>query len=233
MSPTSDPIIAPRAAERDRSDDLLGRRFVRTGSGARRRSSRRGKSPGARFPRGEHDLRLHRQCPQRQPGPEPDLVRRLRQRSAHHLRGVVGIGQAMAHDAMSGIERATPGACIVGLRNSHHIGRIGHWAEQCAAAGLVSIHFVNVVSEPSVTPFGGTKARVGTNPFAVGIPRTHEPPVVVDFATSRLAREGPRGVQQRRIHSGGSLAGCKRAPDQRSFGHVRRACRRASSLRGA
>jgi uncharacterized oxidoreductase len=103
--------------------------------------------------------------------------------------GLVGLGQAMAHDAISiGIERAlATGACILGLRNSHHIGRIGHWAEQCAAAGLVSIHFVNVVSEPSVAPFGGTQARVGTNPFAVGIPRAQEPPVIVDFATSRLA----------------------------------------------
>jgi hydroxycarboxylate dehydrogenase B len=103
--------------------------------------------------------------------------------------GLVGLGQTMAHDAMSiGIERArTTGACILGLRNSHHIGRIGHWAEQCAAAGLVSIHFVNVVSAPSVAPFGGTQARVGTNPFAVGIPRAQEPPVIVDFATSRLA----------------------------------------------
>ena len=86
--------------------------------------------------------------------------------------GGVGIGQVMAHDAIeAGIERAAgTGACIVGLRNSHHIGRIGHWAEQCAAAGLVSIHFVNVVSTPAVALFGGTKARVGTNPFAVGIP---------------------------------------------------------------
>ncbi|WP_262268799.1 malate/lactate/ureidoglycolate dehydrogenase [Microvirga yunnanensis] len=103
--------------------------------------------------------------------------------------GGSGVGQVMARDAMeAGIERAAQtGACIVGLRNSHHIGRIGHWAEQCATAGLISIHFVNVVSTPAVAPFGGTKARVGTNPFAVGIPRAGKPPIVVDFATSRLA----------------------------------------------
>ena len=100
-----------------------------------------------------------------------------------------GAGQVMAHDATAlGIERArAEGSCILALRNSHHIGRIGHWAEQCAAAGLVSLHFVNVVSEPSVVPFGGTRPRLGTNPFAVGIPRPGREPVIVDFATSRWA----------------------------------------------
>lgn len=100
-----------------------------------------------------------------------------------------GAGQVMAHDAMAlGIARAAEtGSAIVSLRNSHHIGRIGHWAEQCAAAGMVSIHFVNVVAGPYVAPHGGTRARLGTNPFAAGFPRAGEPPVVVDFATSRLA----------------------------------------------
>lgn len=101
-----------------------------------------------------------------------------------------GAGQVMAHDAMVlGIERAkASGSCVVGLRDSYHIGRIGHWAEQCAAAGLVSIHFVNVIAEPMVAPFGGTARRLGTNPFAAGFPRGDGgPPVVVDFATSVLA----------------------------------------------
>ena len=100
-----------------------------------------------------------------------------------------GAGQVMAHDAMElGIARAQQtGSAIVSLRNSHHIGRIGHWAEQCAAAGLVSVHFVNVAAGTFVAPFGGTRSRLGTNPFAAAFPRPDGPPVVVDFATSRLA----------------------------------------------
>jgi uncharacterized oxidoreductase len=100
-----------------------------------------------------------------------------------------GAGQVMGHDAMErGIARANElGACVVGLRNSHHLGRIGHWAEQCARTGLVSVHFVNVISTPSVAPFGGMAARLGTNPFAIGIPRGGQRPIIVDFATSKLA----------------------------------------------
>ena len=100
-----------------------------------------------------------------------------------------GAGQVMAHEAMElGIARArTHGLCVMALRDAHHIGRIGHWAEQCAAEGLVSIHFVNVPRHAAVAAFGGTAARLGTNPFAVGIPRPGREPVVVDFATSRWA----------------------------------------------
>ena len=37
------------------------------------------------------------------------------------------------------------GVACVALRNCCHIGRIGTYGEQCADAGLVSMHYVNVV----------------------------------------------------------------------------------------
>lgn len=105
------------------------------------------------------------------------------------LHGGYGLGPAMAHEAMArGIARAKDGGlCLLGLRDSHHIGRIGTYAEQATDAGLVSLHFVNVVSAPAVAPHGGRSARVGTNPIAIGIPREGAPPIIVDFATSRWA----------------------------------------------
>lgn len=105
------------------------------------------------------------------------------------LDGQLGYGQVMGHEAMAlGIERARQhGVAVLGLANSHHIGRIGAWAEQCLDAGLVSIHFVNVISEPIVAPFGGSDGRFVTNPMCVGIPVAGADPVVLDFATSRIA----------------------------------------------
>ncbi len=100
-----------------------------------------------------------------------------------------GAGQVMAHEAMLlGIERAkVHGLAAIALRDAHHVGRIGHYAEQCAEAGLVSIHFVNVPRHAAVAAHGGAAARLGTNPFAAGFPRKDAPPIIVDFATSRWA----------------------------------------------
>lgn len=101
-----------------------------------------------------------------------------------------GYGQVVAAEAMAlGIERAAElGACVLALGNAHHIGRIGAWAEQAATAGLVSVHFVNVVARSIVAPWGGRDARLGTNPFCVGVPRPGREPVILDFATSRVAQ---------------------------------------------
>ena len=106
------------------------------------------------------------------------------------LDGNRGFGQVIGREAMAlGIERARAhGSCIVALGNAHHLGRIGAWAEQAADAGLVSVHFVNVISRAIVAPHGGSDARFGTNPFCVGVPLSGQPHVVLDFATSMIAQ---------------------------------------------
>ena len=106
------------------------------------------------------------------------------------LDGQAGFGQVIGFEAMRlGIDRARQhGSCIMALGNVHHLGRIGEWAEMAANEGLVSMHFVNVISRPIVAPWGGGDARFGTNPFAVGIPVLGGPPVVLDLATSVIAQ---------------------------------------------
>jgi uncharacterized oxidoreductase len=105
------------------------------------------------------------------------------------VNGNGGYGQVIGMETMElGIARARQhGVCLVSLTNSHHLGRIGHWAEQCVAAGLVSVHFANVLPRPIVAPFAGRDGRFSTNPFCVGIPLPDQPPFILDFATSRIA----------------------------------------------
>ena len=106
------------------------------------------------------------------------------------LDGQRGYGQIVGVQAMElGIARARQhGSCIMTLGNSHHLGRIGHFAEMATAQGLVSMHFVNVLSRPVVAPWGGGDGRFGTNPCCIGIPLVGADPFLLDFATSRVAQ---------------------------------------------
>jgi hydroxycarboxylate dehydrogenase B len=106
------------------------------------------------------------------------------------LDGQAGFGQVVGSEAMAmAIERArTHGCCVMALGNAHHLGRIGAWAEQAAAADLVSLHFVNVISRGIVAPYGGSDARFGTNPFTAAIPLRGREPMILDFATSVIAQ---------------------------------------------
>ena len=106
------------------------------------------------------------------------------------LDGCKGYGQSIGLEAMQmAIERAKRhGSCVMTLANSHHLGRIGHWAEMAVAEGLVSLHFVNVISHARVAPYGGRDARFGTNPCCIGVPLPGEAPFVLDYATSAVAQ---------------------------------------------
>ena len=101
-----------------------------------------------------------------------------------------GYGQITGVQAMDlGIARAKQhGSCIMTLAHSHHLGRIGQFAEMAVAQGLVALHFVNVLSRPLVAPWGGGDGRFGTNPCCIGIPLPGQQPFLLDFATSRVAQ---------------------------------------------
>ena len=106
------------------------------------------------------------------------------------LDGRQGYGQTIGLEATRmAIARAKEhGASITTLANVHHLGRIGHWAEMAVAEGLVSMHFVNVLSFARVAPFGGADRRFGTNPVCIAIPLPGEAPFVLDMATSAVAQ---------------------------------------------
>ncbi len=116
------------------------------------------------------------------------------------LDGCAGYGQSVGVQATHmAIARAREhGTAIVALGNSHHLGRIGHWAEMAVAQGLVSLHFVNVQSFARVAPFAGADRRFGTNPVCIGIPLPGEPPFLLDMATSAVAQGKLRVAHNKR-----------------------------------
>jgi len=89
---------------------------------------------------------------------------------------------AMYHAAKAVIEKAeNRGIAVVGVTNSWMSGRSAYYVEMIAKANLVGIHTAS--SARSVAPFGGTRAALGTNPIAFGMPSSRGP-VVLDMGTS-------------------------------------------------
>jgi uncharacterized oxidoreductase len=100
-----------------------------------------------------------------------------------------GFGQIVGEFAgRLGIAKAArAGVAMIGLRNCGHLGRLGDWAELAAAAGEVSLHFLNTSNGRRVAPFGGTDRRLSTNPVCIGVPVEGGEPVILDMTTSMVA----------------------------------------------
>src|ERR1700722_5474231 len=102
------------------------------------------------------------------------------------VEGKDGLGPFVAESALERARTAVEkkGIVAVAIRNSSHLGMIGYYCEKRAREGLVCIAMTE--SEALVHPHGGTKALVGTNPIAIGIP-SDPAPFVFDMATSTSA----------------------------------------------
>ena len=105
--------------------------------------------------------------------------------------GQFGYGQRVAREAMEQAISSCQknGLALMALRNAHHIGRVGSYGEQSIAAGLISLHFVNVTHHtPVVSVYNGADARLLTNPICFAMPKTEKnPAVLLDMATSKIA----------------------------------------------
>ena len=103
--------------------------------------------------------------------------------------GHLGFGQVIGEFAARlGIAKAAAkGIAMIGLTNCGHLGRVGDWADMAAAAGQVSLHFLNTSGALRVAPFGGSDRRLSTNPISIGVPVAGRDPVVLDVTTSTVA----------------------------------------------
>lgn len=77
--------------------------------------------------------------------------------------GDLGFGQSIGEQAIAvAIAKAQrQRLAALAIRNTGHLGRIGHWAERCAAAGLASLHLVNTSGfGVLVAPIGAREAKL-------------------------------------------------------------------------
>jgi LDH2 family malate/lactate/ureidoglycolate dehydrogenase len=107
------------------------------------------------------------------------------------LDGGFGFGQFAASYALEWAIQAaqTLGVGAVAIRHANHLGRLGDYVDSAARRGFVAEATVGS-GGPSVggaAPFGGAARFLGTNPWAIGIPRADGDPVLVDFATTVVA----------------------------------------------
>jgi LDH2 family malate/lactate/ureidoglycolate dehydrogenase len=97
-------------------------------------------------------------------------------------------GQVAAKYAM---EKAINTACehgmsVVSLVQSHHIGRLGHYAEMAVNEGMIGMIWGGGYSEetPVAAPYGGRKRVLSTNPIAMGFPAGGGGRMMFDIATT-------------------------------------------------
>jgi LDH2 family malate/lactate/ureidoglycolate dehydrogenase len=101
----------------------------------------------------------------------------------HNSIGQVGAARAM----QMAIEKAgQTGVAFTAVAHSNHFGASAYWAMMALPHGMIGFSSTNAPA--AVAPTGGCTAMFGTNPFAIAIPAGRELPVVLDLATTVVAR---------------------------------------------
>ncbi|RLG82819.1 MAG: malate dehydrogenase [Thermoprotei archaeon] len=95
-----------------------------------------------------------------------------------------GLGQPVSIKAMElAIKKAASyGVSLVLVRNSNHFGIAGYYSLKAVEKGYIGVTMTNSVN---LVAYTHTVDRViGTNPIAVGIPKSEPPPILFDASTS-------------------------------------------------
>ncbi|SBV92620.1 Malate/L-lactate dehydrogenase [uncultured delta proteobacterium] len=91
------------------------------------------------------------------------------------------------------------GVGIVAVKNSNHFGVSAYYAVRATRRNMAAIVFTN--AGPAMVPFNGTEPLLGTNPFTAAVPSSTDVPMVLDMATTQVAR----GKVRRAAAAGNSI----------------------------
>ena len=78
------------------------------------------------------------------------------------------------------------GMGTVSIRGGNHLGALAFYTKRAARAGYIGLTCTN--APPTMAPWGGRSPFFGTNPFSVTVPVAGGDPVVLDMASSVVAR---------------------------------------------
>ena len=112
----------------------------------------------------------------------------------------IDAGHGFAYPAFDVMQKHLPplvrkmGIGMAIINRSHHFGVAGHHVERLADAGLVALLFGNTPA--AMAPHGGRTPLFGTNPIAFAAPVGGNPPMVIDLATSKVARGNIMAAKQ-------------------------------------
>jgi LDH2 family malate/lactate/ureidoglycolate dehydrogenase len=90
-----------------------------------------------------------------------------------------------ALDALLATVRET-GVAVAAIGHSNHNGPGSYYVERAVRAGCIAIAMTN--APPSMAVFGGRAPALGTNPITFGVPVAGDAPILLDMATSVVAR---------------------------------------------
>lgn len=120
------------------------------------------------------------------PAPQMRLVRQKGATALLDADNAMGqVATARAMEEAIGLAREH-GAGWVAVRGSNHFGAASFYCRMAAEAGMIGFALSN--TPPGMAPHGGREAFLGTNPLGIGVPAGDGPPVILDMATSAVAR---------------------------------------------